>query len=151
MKNNTATQSNSTTQTSEKARQKQANSARLAKVATLKKKASAYREERDFYYGIVTELLAPLGEAVEFLQAAEKDAPALKALVARITSQQHHSVKQLLRYWPQNTESQSKISALLDADGLGNLLEDTADGYVSLSSDLILENAARIIEATKKE
>lgn len=149
--NRAATQSNLTTQTSEKAKHSPAYYALLAKVGHQKRKALAYRDERDFYYGIVTELLVPLGEAVEFLQQSEKKVPTLRPLVSSVTSQQHHSVRRLLNFWPQGTESRQKILDLLDADGLATVLGTTADGYLSLSSDLILENVERIIDPTKKE
>lgn len=148
---NKHTRSNSTTPLSAKAKLRRDKFALLARVGHQKRKASAYLEETEFYYGIVTELLALSGDLLDLLGVIEKHAPAVTPLLAVLTSRQHHLARLLLDYWPQNSESQSRILDLLDADGLANLLETTEDGYLTLSSDQILANVERIIAPTNKE
>lgn len=122
----------------------------LAKVGVRKREASAYRDEAEHYCGIVTELLALSTELVVFLQATEKRAPGLKPLTADSTFRLHRSIKQLLNFWPQNSDSQERLLTLLDSDGLATMTGSTADGYVSLSSDQVVGNVERIIAVTKE-
>ena len=149
MKNNSDTKSSSTTVVSEKAKLPPAYYAQIAKVGHLKRKASTYLEETDFYSGIATELLALLAEAVELLQVEAEKQGSLKKSVSNITSRQHHLVWKLLGFWPNDTESQERISTLLDSPGLEKVLGSTPDGYTCLSSDLTLENVERIFAATR--
>lgn len=123
----------------------------LARVGHNKRKASAYQDEAEFYFTAATESLAILGELLDFLQKAEQKDPRLAPFVAKHTSRQHHLIKSLLRYWPKNSDSQERLLTLLDSDGLAATLDTTADGYSFLSTDLILENVARCIAATKVE
>lgn len=146
-----ATRSNSTTRDSRMERLVRDKFALLARVGHQKRKALASLEEMEFYYGIATELLALLVEAVELLQVVEKAEPALSKHVGTITSRQHHLIRKILRYWPPGTESQERILNLLDLDGLEKVLGTTPDGYVTLSGGLILENVARIIGATREQ
>lgn len=146
---NIVTISNSPTDHSQTENRKGEKFALLARVGAQGRKASQFRDEAIFYCGIVTELLALFTEVVTFLQRAEKHTPQLAPFVAVITSRQHHLVKRILGHWPTNSESRLRAQTLLESDGLGPLLGSTEDGYVSLSSDLILENVERIIVATR--
>jgi hypothetical protein len=121
----------------------------LARVGVRKREALASQEEAEFYYSIVTELLALSGDLLEFLQKAETKAPSLRGYVTENTSRYHALIKRLLNHWPSSTASRNRALNLLDSDGLARVLAPTPDGYVSLSSDLILENVARAIEAIK--
>lgn len=122
----------------------------LAKVGHRKKEASAYQDEAEFYCGIATELLALSVDLVEFLQRAEKRAPAVTPLSADATSRLHRSIKRLLRSWPPRSDSQERLLSLLKSDGLATMIATTEEGYVTLSSDQIVGNVARIIAATKE-
>lgn len=143
--------SKKTMNTSEKERLLRDKFALLARVGHNKRKASAYQDEAEYYFTIATEALAVLGELLGYLQKAEKLEPSLAPFVARHTSKQHHLVKSLLTFWPQNTDSQERVLSLLDSDGLAEMLESTPEGYVYLSTDLILENVARCIDASRTD
>lgn len=123
----------------------------LARVGVRKREASAFQDEAEFYCGIVTGLLAASAEQLLLLQmvADETNVPRLKGAVADITSRQHRLIKQLLDFWPRNTESQTRTLNLLGCAGLVKMTERTDDGSVSLSTDQILKNVARAIAATK--
>ena len=121
----------------------------LAKVGVRKREALASQEEAEFYSTIVTELLALSGDLLEFLQRAEQKAPSLRGYVAENTSRYHDLIQRLLSYYPQSLASRERALNLLDSDGLERVLATTPDGYVSLSSDLILENVERAIEAIR--
>lgn len=149
MKTNSDTKSNSTTEGSAREKLPPVYFARLAQVGQLKRKVSTYREETEFYSGIATELLVVLAEAAELLQEEAEKQEALKKSVSNITSRHHHLVWRLLGFWPNDTESQERISTLLDSRGLEKVLGSTPDGYTCLSSDLTLENVERIFAATR--
>lgn len=121
----------------------------LAKVGQRKREASAYREEAEFYCGNATELLALSVDLIRALQLLEKELPQLRAGTVEATSRLHQSIKQLLRFWPQNSDSQERLVNLLNSDGLATMVGVTADGYVSLSSTQVVENVARVIALTK--
>jgi hypothetical protein len=121
----------------------------LAMVGRRKREALASQEEAEFYYSIVTELLALSGDVLEFLQRAETKAPSLKGYVAENTSRYHDLIQRLLQFWPTSSASKERALNLLDSDGLERVLASTPDGYVSLSTDLILANVERAIEAIR--
>lgn len=121
----------------------------LAQVGREKRAALALQDEATFYSSIVTDLLVAQGELLERLQADAKIDPELVALASEHTSRFHRLTKQLLSFWPANSVSQERILTLLNSDGLAKVLDSTQDGYLTLSTDLILENVERAIEATK--
>jgi hypothetical protein len=120
----------------------------LAKVGVQKRRASRFQDETEFYYTTATELLAISGDLLDLLQRLEPEHPELKGLLSDHTSRYHRSIRRLLGFWGKDIESQERSLKLLDSDGLARVLADTPDGYVSLSSDLILRNVERAIEAT---
>lgn len=144
------TTSSLATLTSEMTKHKRARFALLARVGRQKKEVSQLREETEFYFGIATDLLALSTELVEFLQRAEATAPGLKAYNAVSTSRLHHSIKRLLRSYPSDSDLQKKWLSTLTSDGLATMVGVTADGYLSLSSTQVVNNVARVIEATKE-
>ncbi len=125
----------------------------LAMVGRVKKEVSPLHEEADFYSSFVTEQVALSADLLDLLQEIEQqvNSPETSEIVADLTSQYHRSIRQLLNFWPPHTESQERYLSLLASDGLEKVLATTPDGYVSLSTDRILKNVERVIEATKKE
>lgn len=123
----------------------------LARVGHQKRKALAYQEEAEHYYSIATEALAGLAELLEFMEILGESNPRVKELLSDHVSRQHQLVREMLGFWPRNTDSQERALSLLDSDGLVNLLEDTGEGYWSLSSDQILRNVERSIEASMEQ
>ena len=123
----------------------------LARVGQRKREASAFQDEAVFYFTIVTELLALSAGLLEGLQEAEETNAQVKSRLLEHTSHYHRLIRSLLSFWPKNSESQVRILSLLDCDGLEKALACTPDGYVSLSTDQILENVARAIEVIKEE
>ena len=123
----------------------------LAMVGQRKREASAYQEAEEHYYTVATELHANLTGLLSLLQPLAERHAALRPLVAEHTSRLHHSTRSMLNYWSKNSDSQERVLNLLDSDGLKQMLGSTPDGYVCLSTDLILENVARAIGATKEE
>lgn len=146
----TATTSSLATAISEMEKHKRARFALLAKVGQRKREASAYRDEAEFYCGSVTELAALSAELVELLQRLEKRAPGLSPFTVEYTSRLHHSIRRLLRFWPQNSDSQERLANLLNSDGLETMLGVTAEGFLSLSSTQVVENVERVIALTKE-
>lgn len=122
----------------------------LAKVGQRKREASRFQDEAEFWFGIVTELLALLGEAMEKLRLEHPSAEGDEA-VATLTSKQLSLVRQLLSFSPPASESQERVLRLLDSDGLGMMTAVTGGVYVIPSSRLILESVERIIAATKEQ
>lgn len=125
----------------------------LAKVGHRKREALAYQEAEEFYSSIVTELLALSVAQTELLQdiADRADSPSLRRAVAADTSRLHRLTKRLLSFWPKNSDSQKRVSDLLESAGVAKLLTDTEDGYVTLSTGQILANVARAIGLTKEQ
>ena len=123
----------------------------LAMVGQRKREASAYQEAEEHYYTVATELHANLTGLLSLLQPLAERHAALRPLVAEHTSRLHSSTKSMLNFWSKNSSSQERVLSLLDCDGLKQMLASTPDGYVCLSTDLILENVARAIGATKEE
>lgn len=132
----------------EKAKLKREKFALLAKVGQRKREASRFQDEAEFYCGSVIETLAVLKDAMDKLRkehpTAEAD-PEMTGLMSRHT----RLIRKLTTYWPPDMESQQRLSILLDSVGLETVTASTDEGYVFLSSDLILENVARIIAVTK--
>lgn len=120
----------------------------LAKVGRQKKRASQFGDEAEFWATNVTELLAVLADALEHLEGL---APLDDLRTAQLRSEHIRLARRLLGFWPPNSESQNRVLNLLDCDGLAKVTELTREGFVILSSDLILENVERIIEATRAE
>lgn len=125
----------------------------LAMVGRVKKEVSQLQDEADFYSTIATDLVALSEDQLELLQQIEKqaDSDQMTDLVIDLTSQFHHLIRRLLSFYPQRTKSQERYSRMLGSDGLARVLADTPDGYVSLSTDQILENVERVIDLTKRE
>lgn len=124
----------------------------LAKVGQRKREALAYQEAEEFYFTTATEALALSGELLVVLHEAVGEwSPEWQALVADQTSRYHLLLRNLLSFWPKNSDSQDRLLNLLNSDGLERFLETTPEGYISLSSDQIIENVERIIEATRAE
>jgi len=145
----TSTQSNSTTEQSEMEKHKSARYALLAMVGRRKKEVLALQEEADHWSLCATEALVDSLAVLTALEKLEDRHPEVKALVAEYTSRHTKLLKQCLNYYPQTSESQSRISDLLDSDGLATALDATTDGYVSLSMDRMLRNVERVIALTK--
>lgn len=123
----------------------------LAMVGRRKREALAYQEAEEHYYTIATELHANLTGLLSLLQPLAERHAALRPLVAEHTSRLHSSTRSMLNFWSKNSTSQERVLNLLDSDGLKQMLGSTPDGFVCLSTDLILENVARAIGATKEE
>lgn len=145
------TASSWTTPLSEMEKQKRARFALLAMVGRLKKEASAYREAEEVYSGIATDLLVDFVGLTLLLQRLDQRLPALKPASAYYTSRLHRSLKQLLRFSPQATDSQERLLNLLSSDGLETMLDVSEEGWLSLSTDQILGNVVRAIEASKEQ
>lgn len=145
----TGTKFNLRTALLEMEKQKRARFALLAMVGVRKREASQLREEMLLYYTTATELAALSVELLAFLQRAEATAPQISPLVAESTFTAHRSIKRLLNFSAQNSESQQRLVTLLNSDGLETMMGVTGDGYLSLSSDQIIGNVARVIEVTK--
>ena len=143
--------SKSITATSQKEVRGRAYYAILAMVGQRKREALAYQEAEEHYYTVATELHANLAGLLSLLQPLAERHAALRPLVADHTSRLHHSTKSMLNFWSKNSSSQERVLNLRDSDGLKQMLGSTPDGYVCLSTDLILENVARAIGATKGE
>lgn len=146
-----ATKSSATTDTSEKENLKRAKFALLAMVGRHKRQASRFQEETEFYCGIVTDLLALSMEQNRLVQKLADKAPGLKAISAEHTSELHRLVYRIHGFWPSDGESQQRLLDLLASPGLEMVQGTTPDGYLSLSTDLILDNVARVIEATSEQ
>lgn len=145
----TATASSSTTDPSPMARLKRDKFALLARVGHLGREVSALHAEADLYCSTATELLAASLELLMQLEAVEAQEGAPRKELVIPVSRVTNSIRRLLNFWPKNTMSQDRVLEMLDSDGveMGTVVSD--DGYVYLSSDLILSNAARAIGATK--
>lgn len=143
-----ATRSSPTTATSEKESLKRAKFALLAMVGRHKRQASRFQEETEFYCGIVTELLALSVVQNQLVQEIADRAPRLKGLSSEHTSQLHNLVRKIHDFWPSDGESQQRLLELLASPGLEMVQGTTPDGYLSLSTDLILANVERAIAAT---
>lgn len=143
--------SSSNSPDSEKTRLVRDKFALLARVGRLKRAALTLHEEADFYSTSATDLAAQLADVLEFLQIMEEHAPKhLTPFVAESTSRFHNSIRQLLRFSPPSSESTERYWKVLGSAGLEKVLATTPDGYVSLSTDLILKNVERSIAATKE-
>ena len=143
------TASRSTSDTSPMARLKRDKFALLAKVGHLGREVSALHDEADHYSSIVTELLAASLELLAWVEEEEiqrnQPDPSLVIPVSRITN----SIQRLLNFWPKNTTSQDRVLEMLESDGVEMGTTTSEEGYVYLSSDLILRNVERAIGATK--
>lgn len=136
---------------SEKSKLKRDKFVLLAKVGHAKRKASQYQDEAVFYFGIATELLAITTELAAIATGKQVKLDTKERLRrSELTSRFHRLTKQLLNYWPPSLESQEMYLDWLNSDGAGTLLATTGDGFVSLSSDLILKNVESIFAATKE-
>lgn len=146
------TKSNSTMPISPTKRLVRDKFALLAKVGRLKREVSQLREEVKFYSSSATELAAVSVEQLGVLQPlAEAVGEAeLKMEVAVITSRHLLWMRKLLKHWPSDSECQQKLLALLESEGPQRLMASTPDGYATLSTGLILNNVAQIIEATRE-
>lgn len=145
-----SSQSPPTTQASEMVKLRRDKFALLAKVGQRKREASQFQDEAEYYFGIVTALLAVSGEAMAELRLTNPPENGNEK-VADLSSRHIQLTRQLLSYWPKNLESQERVLRLLNSDGLAMTTTTTDDGYVIPSSDLILESVARAIAATSKE
>lgn len=123
----------------------------LAMVGRRKREALAYHEAEEFYSTIVSEQHANLAALLSSLRPLAERSPALAELLSFHTSRLHHSTKKLLSYWPKNTASQETLWNLLASEELSQTLATTPDGYVSLSTDQILDNVVLAIGATQEE
>jgi hypothetical protein len=130
-------------------KQKREKFALLARVGHQKREVCRLHEEADFYSSIVTELLALSTESLTLLVAEEEKHPELKLPILTLVSRQTNLLKRLLNYWPRDSQSQERVCALLESDGLETMTDVSDEGYVSPSMDLILRNVARAIEVTK--
>ena len=144
--------SNSSMMISQMESQKRARFALLAKVGIQKRALSRSRAEADFYCSLVTELLAVSGAQYKLLERLEEKgvkqlSPSLFILGLKL----NRSMQQLLSYWPEDTESQARLSQLLDSAGVAMLSETTPDGWPSPSQALILKNVERAIEVSRME
>ena len=145
------TQSKSNTATSQKESRGPGYFALLAKAGHNKRKLLALHEEAEFYSTIATELLAHLVARRDvLLQEEAKSGHPIPELI-EVTSLLTQQLKRTLSFWPNDTESQSRILALLESSGLETLMIGTGDGFVTPSSDLILGNVVRIIAHTKEQ
>lgn len=122
----------------------------LAMVGHRKREASRYQEEAEFWSGCVIETLAVLRDAMDKLRKEHPTEEGDKEMI-KLMSRHSRLIRQLTSYFPPDTTSQLRLSALLESVGLERVTASTEEGYVFLSSDLILENVERIIEATKAE
>ena len=143
------TKSSLSTPISETERQSPDSSAPLVTEEAPAKLVSAYQESETVFAGIATDLLALSVELVTFLQHMEVRAPAVKPVTLRATSRVHRSLRQLLNFWPQRTDSQERLLTLLASAGLERMVDITPSGLPSLSTDQILSNVARAIEVSK--
>jgi len=123
----------------------------LAMVGHRKRKALAYREAEEFYSTIVSEQHATLVELLVVLKSLAEVVPALNEVVTKHTSVLHRLTRMMLNFWPKNLDSQATLLSLLGSKELRPLLAYTPDGYVSLSTDLILDNVERAIGATAEQ
>lgn len=123
----------------------------LARVGVEKRKALGFQEEAEFYFTTAIEALVILEDVLVFLNRAAVRAPSLQPLVNEYESRQRDLIRQLLNYWPKDTESQSRLLNLLDSDGVASHLGYTPEGFVSLSSDQIIESLEQILERCSRE
>ena len=123
----------------------------LAKVGAAKRKASGFQAEAEFYCTSVTEALAVLEDALIFMNDVAEAVPKLRPLVNDYESRQRSLIRGMLNYWPKDTESQLRLSTLLESDGVASHLDTTPEGYISLSCDQILKSLGQIIEASSRE
>lgn len=144
------TLSSSSTKDSEKVKLKREKYAHLARVGHQKRRALAFQDAEEFYFTIATEQVALLREQLEEALELEKQMKAPSPAVAKATSRLTHLTRRLLHFWPRNSESQQRISLLLDSAGLATMMAVTDEGYLTLSSDQILGNVERIIALTKE-
>jgi hypothetical protein len=145
------TKSNSTSDSSKMIRLTRDKFALLARVGHQKRKVLAYQKEAEFYFTIATETLVTLQAALEVLDSREQENGQPDVLLRDLTSSLSHSVRSLLKYWPSDTESQERLFSLLGHSGLAKTVKTTPDGYLSLSSDLVIGNVARTIALTKEQ
>lgn len=143
------TTSSSTTSISEKESPSPDNCAPRATGDSLAKVVSAYQESETVFAGIATDLLALSVELVTCLQLMEARAPAIKPVSLRATSRLHRSIRQLLSFWPQHSDSQERLLTLLASGGLEKMVDITPEGLPSLSTDQILDNVVRAIEVSR--
>lgn len=122
----------------------------LARVGHLKRKASQSHEQANFYSSIVTELLAVSGEESSLPRQAE-DSPETLLKRAELKSRRLHLIQQLLDFSPRSLESQETHWKLLTSAGLEKEIVVTRDGFLTLSSGLILDNVELLIAATKAQ
>lgn len=145
-----AQRSSSTTETSPMKKLKREKFALLARVGHHKRNLSALQDEANFYSTIVTALLADYEVALRSLEAEDLSALDRKQIVMELTSRRLHLTRQLLNFSPPSSESLDRIWNLLNSDGLATSLVTTPEGWLSLSSDLILGSVERAIEVTKQ-
>lgn len=139
-----------TTAVSEMNKQKRARFALLAMVGHRKKEVSQLHDEADFYSTVATEALAALADAAILLaELGQRGNPEAMKGSTDLTSTRFRLVQQLLNFWPTGTTSVDRLWKVLGSDGPATVLENTPDGYLSLSSTQWVDNVARIIEATK--
>lgn len=139
-----------TTAISEMKKQKRARFALLAMVGHRKKEASRLQDEADFYSTTATEALAALEDAATLLaELGQQGSPEAMKGAVDLTSVRFRLARQLLNFWPTGTTSEDRLWKVLGSDGLATILEDTPEGYLSLSSTQWVNNVARAIEATK--
>jgi len=115
------------------------------------KQRSRYPSETEFYYSSVTECLALLEALRAGLVEREKETGKADPLLHSISPRHANLMKSLINYYPTGSASQERAWDLLECDGLKEHVGTTPDGYVSLSTDLILENVERAIALTKTE
>ena len=81
----------------------------LARVGVNKRKASAYQEAEEFYCSLAIEQAAELKELLDLVRTLSKEKPELLPVVGEFMSRQQALVRKLFRFWPKNTDSQSRV------------------------------------------
>lgn len=144
------TQSSSTTPTSGMGNHKRGYFALLAKVGALKRKLSLYLGEMEHYSTTAIELLVLSSELLRLLE--EQDLRGLsKRKLLRLSSKHTRLTRCITHYYTPSTESQERLSTLLNYDGLEMAMDTSEEGYVSPSMDQILRNMGRALEVTREE